>query len=387
MPRDRCSRGRGTVAAARIPIAVREHPGLPVRCGWRSLGIVRINRAVGGAGIVCLAVVGNLIIACGPTQAEAQEPIDPDVLRSERPDPTGAPTVVGVSLFIMDVIRVSDFEQSFEADVVVLLSWTDPRLADGNARETRMFALDEVWSPRVALGNQRGVSPSMPAAVRVERDGRVHYGQRYLGTFSKHGHLEEFPFDHQTLEISVVAFEPRERVVLEHDASLTGRREQVTLAGWTEGEVQGERLELDLPAVGRTFEQVVFRLPIRRELSVFLWRAVLPLVLIVAMAWCVFWIDPSYLPSQVGLSTASVFSLIAFQISLRSLLPPVSYLTKADVFIIGSTLLVFTCLGEAVATGYLAKSDREKLARRVDRVAKWIYPFAFLALVAWVFWS
>jgi len=71
----------------------------------------------------------------------------------------------------------------------------------------------------------------------------------------------------------------------------------------------------------------------------------LPLALIVLMAWSVFWIDPALLPTQIGVSTASVFSLIAFRFGTRDLLPPVHYMTRGDFFeeCGESRLVAFSC--------------------------------------------
>ena len=59
------------------------------------------------------------------------------------------------------------------------------------------------------------------------------------------------------------------------------------------------------------------------------------------------------------------------------MLPPVSYMTRADQFLFGATLLVFLALGEAVATGGMAKNGQEAFAKKVDRQARWIYAVAF----------
>jgi hypothetical protein len=108
-----------------------------------------------------------------------------------------------------------------------------------------------------------------------------------------------------------------------------------------------------------------------------------PLVLLVLMAWSVFWIDPSLLPSQLAVSTASVFALITFRLSMRDLLPPVHYMTRGDVFLLGCTFLVFSAFGQAVLTGRLAKGGRESLARKLDRWSRWIYLAAF-GLLYWL---
>ena len=107
------------------------------------------------------------------------------------------------------------------------------------------------------------------------------------------------------------------------------------------------------------------------------------MTLIVLMAWGVFWIDPRDFGPQIALPTSSVFALIAFQIGTSASLPKVAYLTGADRFILGATLLVFAALGEAICTGRLARGGREELARRIDRISRVVY----LALFAVVLWS
>lgn len=129
----------------------------------------------------------------------------------------------------------------------------------------------------------------------------------------------------------------------------------------------------ELPTDDAKLPGVKFIVQAEREAGHVLWTMMVPLVLIILMAWTVFWIDPKFLPSQVGVSTASMFSLIAYRTALRLTLPEVSYVTRADMFILGATLLVFGALAHAVGTGRLAKSGREELALRIDRWARWIY--------------
>ena len=83
--------------------------------------------------------------------------------------------------------------------------------------------------------------------------------------------------------------------------------------------------------------------------------------------------------SQIGIATASTFTLIAFLIALRTRLPAVGYLTQLDKLSVYSTVLVFIALGEVVVTSSLAQRGRQRLARRLDVHARWIYLLAFAA--------
>ena len=101
------------------------------------------------------------------------------------------------------------------------------------------------------------------------------------------------------------------------------------------------------------------------------------------MSWTVFWIDPDQLGVQIGVATTSILTLIAFLFSLKALLPPVSYLTRMDMFIYGSLVLVFIALLEALTTCILAAHGKGGIARRFDWWCRGIFPAAFIALMTW----
>jgi gamma-aminobutyric acid receptor subunit beta len=118
----------------------------------------------------------------------------------------------------------------------------------------------------------------------------------------------------------------------------------------------------------------------------FTWKLFVPLGLIVMMAYTVFWLDPTLLSTQIAIATSTVFTLIAYNFALSNILPQVSYLTRADVYLLGSMLLVFSALGEAVVTGVLARNEKNlALARRIDVIARYVYPALFVGVVILAF--
>jgi hypothetical protein len=110
----------------------------------------------------------------------------------------------------------------------------------------------------------------------------------------------------------------------------------------------------------------------------------LPVSLIVFMSWTAFWLQPKIVQTRIAISTASIFSLIAFGFSIRLSLPPVSYMTRADLFVTGCMLLVFLALGVAVIGSRWASADRMEHALRLNAVARWVYIglFCFVAATA-----
>jgi neurotransmitter-gated ion-channel len=106
----------------------------------------------------------------------------------------------------------------------------------------------------------------------------------------------------------------------------------------------------------------------------------LPMSLIFFMSRTAFWIQPNVVPPRIAISTASIFSLIAFGFSIRLSLPRVSYVTRADLFVIGCTLLVFLALGAAVIGSRWASADKLQQAIRLNAAIRWIYVGLFIVV-------
>jgi hypothetical protein len=99
------------------------------------------------------------------------------------------------------------------------------------------------------------------------------------------------------------------------------------------------------------------------------------------MAWSLLWLDPERADLQIAIATGTIFTLIAFLITLRSRLPPVPYLTRMDQLALCSTILVFAALGQAVLSCRLAQRGRVEQARRIDAYGRWVYAGAFVLVL------
>lgn len=303
--------------------------------------------------------------------------------RKSRPDPDGTPTRVQVGVYFVDLIAIDDRKQEFTADVFLRLHWRDERLALEDAQEPseeRVFPVTEIWTPELASLNRRDVKTLLPEVARVDAVGRVTYEQRAYGTFGARLDLRRFPADTQELRARIVSYRyTSDELQLELDPA-SGLMPDPSVAGWRIEAAEPVLEPLIVPGAVRDFAGLTFTLTATRETAHYLLTVAFPLLLIAAMAWSVFWIDPQFLPSQIAVSTASVFTLIAFRFSIKLSLPNVSYLTEADKFLLAVTFLVFGALGHAIGTGRMAKTGREEAARTADRWARWIYLIALLGI-------
>lgn len=94
----------------------------------------------------------------------------------------------------------------------------------------------------------------------------------------------------------------------------------------------------------------------------------------------VFWIDPQESGTQISAAITTMLTLIAYRFAVGNDIPRVSYLSRLDYFILGSTFLVFTSLIEVVVTSTYGRIGQLDRARSIDRWARILFPLIFVLI-------
>lgn len=296
---------------------------------------------------------------------------------------------ISVGFFLFDIASINTAEQTFKADFSLRLKWHDSRLAL-NARNQKLmpedYALADIWHPDIRFLNSQKLEKLYDGFVEINDQGDVSTVQRYVGEFTAKFALKDFPIDTQTLSIIMGTSSQYLSDDLEFvfDSSRSGIKEELTIADWsiTPASAQSSPITFTSIDTSRTVSlpALNFKFKARRHAGYYIWKVVIPLTLIVLMAFAVFWIDPAKLGAQVTISTASVITVVAFQFSLGYLLPKISYLTRIDTFILGSTVFVFLALAESIVTSAVAAKKHTAAARKIDMWARWLFPASFILL-------
>jgi len=303
-------------------------------------------------------------------------------LVAERPSVNGESTEVTIGVYLIDIDEIDDVRQRFSVDMFVNIAWHDPRLAlpeKERSGQIRVFPMSDVWTPRGMIVNDRGLSPKLPLVVNVDAQGKVVYRQRFAGDLSVNLDLNEFPFDTQHLLIEIISYQyTPDEVRFSQETRFVADVKAFSVAGWSFSVPEPRFGELSIAEVGVVRPQLTLVIDAQRDSRYYLLTMFLPMSLIVFMSWTAFWIQPNVVPPRIAISTASIFSLIAFGFSIRLSLPRVSYMTHADLFVMGCTLLVFLALGAAVLGSRWASADKLEQAIRLNGVARWVYIALFL---------
>jgi Neurotransmitter-gated ion-channel ligand binding domain/Neurotransmitter-gated ion-channel transmembrane region len=304
----------------------------------------------------------------------------------ERPATEGGPTEISVGIWVVDIINIDSAQQSFSAEMALVLRWKDPRLTHTGSGVVR-YPLEQVWHPRVGIANETAsVIRKLPEWVEVEPNGTLIYRQRYAGAFTQRLRLQSFPFDRQTFHIQIVAvrYLPNEvRFVPDEDWVRNGLRNaggiapSITLPDWTIEKWETRPLTYALTP-GLQYSGYVFEFTASRNVQHYILKVILPLVLIVMMSWCVFWTDPTNSNTQFSIAVTSMLTLIAYRYAVDTQLPRLPYMTRLDVFFLISTLLVFFSLIEVLVTTILDNHQQAARAKKIDRYCRVIVPVIFV---------
>jgi len=214
----------------------------------------------------------------------------------------------------------------------------------------------------------------------------VTYRQRYAGAFTQPLRLRSFPFDRQTFRLQFVAVRYRineVQFVPDQDWIDNGLKQaggiatSITLPDWTIESWNTKSLSYAL-APGFEYSGYAFEFTASRNAQHYVWKVILPLVLIVIMSWAVFWIDPVTSNSQISIAVTSMLTLIAYRFAIDNQLPRLPYTTNLDAFILMSTVLVFFSFIEVLVTTILENQKRNRLAITIDRSCRVIFPVIFL---------
>lgn len=311
-----------------------------------------------------------------------------------RPGAEAGPTKVGYAVWLSDVKQIDGVAQTFSVSFVLAMRWHDPQLAHAGPG-AKQFSLDDIWHPRLLIPNENGdTERSLPEVADVAPDGTAVYRQRIIGVFSQALNLRAFPFDRDTFRVPFASLGHRhEEVVFAPDevAVAAGMRDgigisqnELTIQDWSitsaTTRVAPIRLTPKLELASFTFEFTAVR-----RAHHFVIKVILPLILIVAMSWAVFWIEPNDASTQFGISITAMLTLIAYRFAIDGDVPKLPYLTRLDAFVLMSTVLVFLSMIEVIVTTKFANRDRLGLARTIDRRCRWIFPLVFAVAAAITF--
>jgi hypothetical protein len=277
---------------------------------------------------------------------------------------------VSIGVVVMGVSNINEKTATWDADFYLYEEWTPgpdftPQTEIVNEMERHSTQFDEVDL----------------------RDGRCLRSRRMRSTVRAEYNLRRFPFDEQklTLELSDNEFTSKE---LEYDAkpyAIAFDDHVRELANWKihsepnfERGPRTFRWERGAP----TYDYGTFSFEVRRHVTFHLFKYFLPLLVIVALAFSVFWIDADDLGAPATIGITCLLAAIAFQFAEASSLPEVSYLTLADRVYVVCYVAIGSSLIQSIYTNNLGRRDHRERAIKLEHRCRIVFPIATVIALA-----
>ena len=211
-------------------------------------------------------------------------------------------------------------------------------------------------------------------------DGSLYQGMRISGRFSPPFLLEDYPMDQQKLSILIedTTYSAEELVYIV-DTKDTGYGETVKVPGWRIEGAQAESVlhkystefgELGEATRNSNFSVLRYELTISRPLNFFIWKLLLPLIIILAMGLCALVIHPTQIDVRTAMPMTALLTTVFLQQSYTDALPDAGNLVLLDKIYVLAYLVIIASVIEVMWSAEQLERDptHQTRVRRLDRV-------------------
>jgi len=331
-------------------------------------------------------------VTYGSINTVAEQDVSPEIPHFVVPPNAEGPVTVDVGVFIEGISNIDPVNNTFTVEGFLDLIWCDPR--EGfNPEELgwheKIFLEDDargelqlIWWPDINFPTQVGGRDTENLELIVFEDGTVEYAERFAVTIEANFDLRQFPFDSQRLRIEIESLAWSEEYMIFHEGEdLIGFSEAFDLPEW-EWDAETD-LSTHIESVqelrdDEPFSQFVIDLTVHRLPTFFLVKVLLPMALIVALSWAVFWMDESTLGERLGISFTGLLTVVAYQFIIGDSLPRLSYITFMDAMINYSFFMMALTVVVNVFVHILRRDGNATLALRIDQRSRLLFPLIYV---------
>lgn len=304
------------------------------------------------------------------------------------------PVPVDIGLYVEQLDSISEVHHSFKIEAFVELIWCDPRLAyadEPNAPPRQVFLedrahslLSEIWWPDLSFSNAADTPSIQQEELIVFPDGTVIYEERVAVEVRANYDFTRFPFDHQNLVIEIESFSwPSHDMTLRREEDKIGFSQDFNIPTWTLTGYTSEIRNVQEIRDRDTFSELLVTIHAERVSSPFVYRLIVPLILIVMVSWSVFWLRPLD-TGRFGVTFTTILTVVAFNFVVTDKLPNVPEITYLEtLFAFAFTFLLLVVI-ENTAIDKLTAQGRDAAAHRVDRISSIAFPLFFFVGAALV---
>ena len=309
--------------------------------------------------------------------------------------PAARPVEVRAAFHLLDLQEIDDEAETFEFSGIMTLQWKDERQAFDSKEvgvaeklyhgSFQVNELSPAWYPQVILANASQIPEVQGVLLRVAADGTCTLTQALHAVARKELQLRRYPFDQQRLEavFQILGFDRSEAILVGDTIPVTAGVSEIRVPQWRLKAVSGYFHEIDAPyhADARKAATFVLAFDVHREAFYIVRLVVIPLLIIVVLSWCVFWMDRASLSDRMSVTFVGLLTAVAYQAMLGDIMPHISYITFINAFISFSFLLMSATAAVNLLVCLYDRVGNHNLAMFIDQYARWGFPVAYAGLI------
>jgi hypothetical protein len=294
------------------------------------------------------------------------------------------PVTVHVGAYAMTIQELDQQNNSFYADFYLWFRW-DGKDLDPSASMEFVNNLERWGLTQNPVFEEPKLLPS------------GEYTQQYhvQGKFFSALQLTDYPLDSHRLSIDMEDTQSTDAgLVYVADSAQSGRDAGLKIPGWT---ITGSDLTVSPhtyttnfgEAVGEqdTYSRASFGITIERPRNFFIWKLMLPLLIVVLIALSILVVHPSMIEVRLGAPATALLALVFLQQAYTSTLPETGNLVLLDkIYVLSYALVVALMLVTILTSHWTRDGGIEGTARaiRLDRVAELALFAAFVVGVSFL---
>jgi hypothetical protein len=302
-----------------------------------------------------------------------------------------APTEVAIGMHVVEMRSVDARAQSFYADLYLWLRFK----ATGLDEERIKDIID-----RLEPVNGKFESKDATDDKTVGDERYVCY--RVTGTFFFVPDLKNYPFDTQVLPITVEngTLEQEDLVFIDDRNSYAksgtpearwGLSPTLAIPDYVLKKVERKVFESRYPTnfgdpsknpAGTHYSRFSLLASFEREYWSYAFKILIPLLIILAMAWLVFFLPAAQLDTSASVAMTALLSCMAYNVAVSQNMPEIGYLVLSDKFFIATYVLLLLTLAQTFITFVLDSNGKAEQALRLDKQARVAFPLMVAAIFA-----
>ena len=279
---------------------------------------------------------------------------------------------VNIQLKIKNISDINIKENTFQADMEIQTIYKVPSLYDVSKKHLivdekngefwmckfteKEFEEMQIWSPWVENINSIRQDKTLINSEYIFQISDYFYNEYYKNTsydndfveitfkqfgtftFTSEYFLKAFPFDRQKL---IFQFSDLTRGLdmqhidsfLNNDRNLAYFKKTSSILEWKMLDTNTKYIKVQNPEINIS-DGIQMIIEIERAYGYYIFKIILPMILVLLVCWSVFWIHPKELESKLTITIVCLLSLIAYNFVIDEDLPKLGYLTLMDYIIL-----------------------------------------------------